>query len=90
MRLALAALLIGVPALVSAHSWYPAECCSDKDCAPYPSSDVRETVDGFHIVSTGEFVARHQARVSPDGDYHLCRLELSQALICFFAPIPNS
>lgn len=67
------------------HSFYPAECCSDRDCAPYPRVLVKESPEGYTL-ATGEFIERKRARFSPDGDFHLCRLESTQAILCFFVP----
>ncbi len=50
------------------HSFYPAECCSDRDCAPYPSSLVTETPAGYALAS-GEFIERKRVRFSPDGSF---------------------
>ena len=86
-RGALAAILfvLAMQSAVRSHSWYPAECCSDRDCAPYPSEQVTESAAGFTLAG-GEFIPRSTARFSPDGDYHVCRNPHTQALICFFVP----
>lgn len=67
------------------HSWYPPECCSDRDCAPFPRNLVKETPEGYAL-ATGEFVERRKAKFSPDGDFHLCRSETTQIILCFFVP----
>lgn len=67
------------------HSFYPPECCSDRDCAPYPRVLVKESPEGYTL-ATGEFIERKRARFSPDGDFHLCRLEVTQKILCFFVP----
>jgi len=67
------------------HGWYPPECCSDRDCAPYPRVLVKESAEGYTL-ATGEFIDRKRAKFSPDGDFHLCRLESTQAILCFFVP----
>ena len=67
------------------HSFYPVECCSDRDCAPYPSSLVTETPAGYAL-ETGEFIERKRVRFSPDGGFHLCRHEATRLILCFFVP----
>jgi hypothetical protein len=68
------------------HDWYPWECCSDRDCAPIEASDVDEKAEGFTIKSTGEFIERSRVRVAPDDQFHLCRNQSTNAIICFFQP----
>ena len=64
-----------------AHSWYPQECCSDKDCAPV---DDVEVVEGGYRTQ-GLFVAKNRARPSLDARYHLCRHQ--NYVFCFFVPL---
>ena len=33
--------------MILAHNWYPANCCSDKDCIPIPCDQIIETVKGY-------------------------------------------
>lgn len=79
-------LLLAGLSCCKAHSWYPADCCSDRDCAPIPSSDVDETAEGFVIKSTGEFIERSKAKMAPDDQFHICRYPSSKIIICFFQP----
>jgi hypothetical protein len=92
----LAALaLFTVPAF--AHSWYPYECCSERDCFPVPVHDVR-VVPGGWTLSDGTMVRQDEARPSPDGRFHVCRSQDGKgALIrmyskpaCFWAPVLGS
>jgi hypothetical protein len=80
------AVFLCLPASVGAHSWYPSDCCSDRDCAPHDSADIEEKPEGFTIKSTGEFVERSKAKVAPDDQFHVCRYQTSQIIICFFQP----
>lgn len=82
----LAVFCCALPGQINAHSWYPVECCSEKDCEPLPSEDVDEKPEGFTIKSTGEFIDRSKARVAPDDQFHVCRYQSSQVIICFFQP----
>lgn len=34
---------------VAAHSWYDADCCSARDCAPIPASTVTLTGEGYAV-----------------------------------------
>ncbi len=80
-----------------AHSWYPRECCSDRDCYPVPVERVK-TVPGGWLIEDGTFVPYSKARPSPDGQYHICRredgkgqlIELEGLPSCFWAPMGAS
>lgn len=78
------------------HSWYPWECCHELDCYVVAVKDVKPTNGGW-IVEGNTFVSYKEARVSPDGQYHICRKENGKgALIstekgaCFWAPMGAS
>lgn len=78
----------------NSHDWYPLECCSEKDCAPIPETDVEVTPQGYLIKSTGERIPYKAARTAPDGQYHVCRYTPSSPIIqpvarppCFWAPM---
>jgi hypothetical protein len=72
-----------------AHSWYPHECCSDRDCSAVEPTTIKETAEGFHVLPRGDFVERGKERQSPDGAYHVCRYP-SGKLICLFVPSRGS
>ncbi len=82
-------VLAGVVFVVAAraHSWYPPNCCSDRDCAPLEQSRVRQTVDGYFIDEV-YFIPHAQVKIPFDGDYHGC-FSSTGALVCFFAPKPS-
>lgn len=92
MQRALIAGLLGLacPAAAPAHSWYPIECCADRDCEPLDAGIVEEGPAGFVLTRTGEFVARAAARPSRDEHFHLCRSRTSGALLCLFVPSRGS
>jgi hypothetical protein len=83
---ALALLVLGSsPAL--AHSWYPASCCSDKDCRPLveeKGETVTESEDGWTLWD-GRIIARGIVQLSPDRQFHLCETP-TKRILCFFAP----
>jgi hypothetical protein len=89
--LALACVLgvFGCAQRLKAHSWYPSECCSDRDCAPVLANTIREAPEGFYVLPQGDFVERGKEKYSPDGEYHVCRYP-SGGLICLFVPAKGS
>jgi hypothetical protein len=99
-RMARGKALAFVPALIgllgiapaSAHDWYPAWCCSDRDCrslAEEKGETVVETADGWRLWD-GRLVGRDDVKPSPDRHFHLCEEALTKAIICFFAPVGGS
>lgn len=91
------AVLLVFTSTALAHSWYPYECCSEKDCFPVPIRDVRVVPGGWNL-SDGTHVKHDEARPSPDGQFHVCRSQEGKgALIrmyskpaCFWAPVVSS
>lgn len=79
---------------------YPYECCSNQDCASVPADAVKERRGGWHVtvvpgthpqVPAGApavmvFVPVHEARPSPDGEWHICLHPTDKRTLCFFAP----
>jgi hypothetical protein len=67
-------LSASMPTDASAHSWYPHECCDDRDCAPVEEihrlSDHSEVVvvSGLQIFVPVDF----PRRPSPDSKIHVC------------------
>ncbi|CAN1565421.1 hypothetical protein MCEMSEM23_02899 [Rhabdaerophilaceae bacterium] len=90
-----ALVIMIVPAF--AHSWYPIECCSEKDCFPVPISDVKLIKGGWQL-QDGTVVEHAEARPSPDGRFHVCRrqdgkgplIRMNKAPACFWAPVMGS
>lgn len=99
--LALASCGAGGPAY--AHSWYPYDCCSDRDCWPMGTdADAREPepriVPGGYRLRDGRFVAERDTRPSKDGRFHICRragmadgemIAPTGKPFCLFVPKPN-
>lgn len=84
------------------HSWYPADCCSDRDCWPTgEDADAKEpevkVVPGGYVTHDGHFVAEKDTRPSKDGRFHVCRysgvrengLISTSKGICLFVPQPT-
>jgi hypothetical protein len=59
--------------LILVHSWYPNECCADKDCHPVPCDEISEDENGAmhwkYLIFDGS-----QIRTSPDHECHVCHL----------------
>ena len=59
--------------LILIHSWYPNECCADKDCHPVPCDEISEGENGAmhwkNLIFEGS-----QIRTSPDSECHVCHL----------------
>lgn len=59
-------------------------CCNTHDCFPV---EAKEAAGGF-LILPGEFVPRHEAQVSGDGRYWVCRRP-DKTRRCFFFPPPS-
>jgi len=91
-RLLFIVLFFCAPTIVSGHSWYDADCCSDKDCFPaenvvYYSYDRSYTADvhGRHV-RVGPEVKKLPSR---DGGYHAClrdRPGMPVKVKCWYVP----
>ncbi len=93
LRVSIAVFLLVLITAAHAHEapsgWiYPAQCCSDKDCAPLDAKRVKE-VNGGYLIDGKHFVAQHNAKDSPDGIYHACFSYQGFPPVCFWHP-PNS
>lgn len=65
-----------------AHSWYPQECCHDKDCRPVPCAEITRTSAGL---KWHELTFTKAPGVSPDGECHICLFNGN--LLCVFTPV---
>lgn len=88
-------ILFVIAGAALAHSWYPYECCSEKDCEPMAAFSMKKDIDTEEwILPTGERIPFHEARPSPDLMFHWCKYTpTSQTVIhptgkpkCFWAP----
>lgn len=96
MRRLAVILLLSLPSLALAHSWYDWECCHNNDCAPVRAETVRAGKGGYTVtLQPGEhplvkaaplsgFVAYPEARHSQDGRYHVC--VVAGAIKCLYTP----
>lgn len=83
---------------------YPIVCCSNRDCGQIPASSVQITSEGYAVTlqpgmhdfitpATGPksyVIPYSRARVSPDGEFHICIRPADLQLLCFFAPPPGA
>jgi hypothetical protein len=66
-------VLLGIAEPALAHSGYPPECCSDRDCRPALQGEIELMGDGrYLVVPTGEIFTRAQVRPSFDQNFHRC------------------
>jgi hypothetical protein len=75
-----------------AHSWYPWECCSDRDCAPIAVSETPIERDGGFYLNDGRHISYKEVKPSPDGLWHLCEEKWPERvsdrkILCVWAPI---
>jgi hypothetical protein len=81
---------------VSAHEWYPKECCSQRDCIPADRLTLDDRGDRIVLVGSRRiWVSKYVSpRPSPDGRVHICVREVNGELdgslfpmtICLFIP----
>jgi hypothetical protein len=75
-----------------AHSWYPLDCCSERDCRRIEASEVRElSYTQVLDLVTGTVVTGSKVRQSQDGDWHICNLfgDRKAKPLCVFRPVPS-
>jgi hypothetical protein len=91
--IAAAMMLIGVTT-AEGHSWYPKECCHDKDCHPVPCAEIHLEPDGYVRVGRVYFPPNmiHESR---DSYCHICTSfpnadMLNQIPQCVFVPQATS
>lgn len=72
-----------VACLILIHSWYPAECCSDRDCRPVPCEQLVEHGDGS-VEYRGLSFTGTMVRNSLDGQCHVCLDEHNARPYCVF------
>jgi hypothetical protein len=47
-----------------AHSWYPHECCSDRDCSAVEPTTIKETAEGFRGATLSSAARSARARMA--------------------------
>jgi hypothetical protein len=88
MRLLLVAAAVAFSGPSNAHSWYPVQCCSDRDCFVVADGAVALTARGWLIKATGEIVPSAKTAFSPDGRFHRCSAggATGAPTLCLFVP----
>jgi hypothetical protein len=82
-----ALLLVTASSGAGAHSWYDAQCCSDKDCSPALGADVDPDGSMSIEIAPSNFIqipAGFPKRPSRDFDFHVCIL--SGRVLCVYVP----
>lgn len=81
--------LLAASALILVHSWYPTECCYDRDCHSVPCHEISATEGGYvwHSPKFGDVAfARHLAQSPPAPGCHVCTTDEGIGL-CIFVPL---
>jgi hypothetical protein len=93
LLLSCAGVLLLLPQLVAAHSWYPKRCCHDMDC--FLADNVHRLADGTLELSKGSIRVRvtrtFPIEPSPDGKPHFCVWDSGFGLEarCVFLPVDS-
>jgi hypothetical protein len=84
----LLAVLLAFVSPAQSHSWYPSQCCHERDCFGVPDDAVALTKAGWLVRATGEIVPLGRAAYSPDGRFHRCTAEaaIGGRTLCLFVP----
>jgi hypothetical protein len=82
----LSAALMLVSGTATAHSWYPKECCHDKDCRPVPCAELSYP-DKDVVWRKFVYFSAPMIRESKDGDCHVCVKEGLAASIIPYLPL---
>jgi hypothetical protein len=83
----LAAALMLVSGAATAHSWYPKECCHDKDCHPVQCAELKVTANGDVMWKGVLYFSAPMMRDSLDGQCHVCVEEGLNASVIPYLPI---
>ena len=71
IKIILTLIILLTPVNVLGHSWYPINCCSDKDCKPVECEDLLTTIDGGAKYDKYNF-RKDQVYPSQDSKCHVC------------------
>ncbi len=80
------------PSLAAAHSWYPRECCSDRDCMPADRIETDDRGDLRVVVGRLRIWVPRGFKVRPSFDrrIHICFREEQDLKflmpLCLFVP----
>lgn len=81
VRMVLACAVIVAACVVareaSSHSWYPMQCCHDKDCHPIDSCEEIEDLPDGKVRWRGMIFDKDRVHPSQDAKCHVCIFEHS-------------
>jgi len=87
-------LVVALGGTAASHSWYPANCCSDKDCRQLADAENPVEIAGGFQFPNGRKITYRQVQPSPDEHWHICESPTATevpsglpVLICVFGPI---
>ena len=89
----LAAAVMLLNGAATAHSWYPKECCHDKDCHPIPCEEIEKISDGWQwrdkATKQRHWFPHDRLHASQDHTCHVCVSTLTTPSgICLYVPLP--
>jgi hypothetical protein len=71
--------------LLLVHSWYPLDCCADRDCHPIDCKQFVSFDDGT-VAYHGWMIPKSRIRTSQDNDCHICVSKSLGSVNCVFFP----
>lgn len=77
--------LCAISAVVHAHSFYDATCCSDRDCHPYEGQVIPQK-GGYYLPEFKKFIQYEHVKTAPlsaPEQYHICIV--GNTVMCFYA-----
>ena len=88
-----AAVMLLLNGAAVAHSWYPKECCHDKECRPVPCAELH--YDGDSVRYGRIYFSKRMIRQSHDEGCHVCYADPMGSIIpsvpfCVFVPQATS
>jgi len=77
----------------TAHSWYPEECCHDKDCHPVPCEEIEKLREGWlwrdAATKQRHWFPNDRLKASHDEACHVCVSPgTTPSGICIYLPLP--
>lgn len=70
--------------LIFAHSWYPMECCQNRDCHPVPCAEITKGLRSDCRIWHRYTFTANMIRESLDSNCHVCVNGISS--FCMFIP----
>ena len=88
-----AAVMLLFNGAATAHSWYPEECCHDKDCHPVACEEIEKISDGWQwrdkATKQRHWFSHDRLHASHDDACHVCVSPLTTPSgICLYVPLP--